>query len=198
MLTLVCCICFVVSWDKNNIQTCHPPTCNMVPSCGDCLCCVELGEKNRGLATIGHRSQAMCTLYPGDGARYIKHTDNSCNTATGDHVGEGDRCNGRRLTSILYLNEDWVECDGGQLRIFQAENPDEVITDVEPQLGNLLLFWADRRVPHEVMPAFKDRYAITVWYFDGPEKERARLQGCSADEEDIQKERAHREGDRRI
>jgi len=72
----------------------------------------------------------MCTIYPGNGARYVKHTDNSCNIAQGTKTGQGDGCNGRRLTTILYLNEGWVEADGGQLRIYEAEIPDKVLTEV--------------------------------------------------------------------
>lgn len=145
------------------------------------------------LATIGSRSQAMCTIYPGDGARYVKHTDNSCNVAAGNQTGQGDNCNGRRLTTILYLNEGWVEADGGTLRIFEAHDPDKLLAEVEPKLGNLLLFWADRRCPHEVMPATQNRYAVTVWYFDGPERQRAVEKGNSADEEDIAKRKEEKE-----
>lgn len=36
-----------------------------------------------------------------------------------------------------------------------------------------MLFWSDKRVPHEVLPASVHRYAVTVWYFDGEEKARA-------------------------
>ena len=35
-----------------------------------------------------------------------------------------------------------------------------------PLDGRLLLFWSDSRVPHEVLPTFKDRYAVSVWYSD--------------------------------
>ena len=145
------------------------------------------------LSTIGSRSQAMCTIYPGDGARYVKHTDNSCNVAAGGATGRGESCNGRRLTTILYLNEGWVEAHGGTLRIFEPEDPDALLAEVEPKLGNLLLFWADRRCPHEVTPASRDRYAVTVWYFDGPERQRAQEKGFSADEEDIRKREKEKE-----
>ena len=41
------------------------------------------------------------TCYP-PGSRYTKHVDNG-----------GRMSNGRRLTTLLYLNEDWAPGDGG-------------------------------------------------------------------------------------
>lgn len=35
--------------------------------------------------------------------------------------------------------------------------------------GRLVLFFSDYRVPHEVLPSHFDRFAITLWYFDGEE-----------------------------
>ena len=53
----------------------------------------------------------MCTVYPGAGARYVRHVDNP------------DR-NGRLLTALLYLNPDWQEGDGGELRVFRCLRAD--------------------------------------------------------------------------
>ena len=53
------------------------------------------------LRGVASRSKAMVACYPGGGARYVRHCDNSCDS------GEGERCNGRRLTAILYLNPAW-------------------------------------------------------------------------------------------
>ena len=46
--------------------------------------------------------------------------------------------------------------------------------DVQPLLDRLLLFWADERTPHAVLPAEKPRFAVTIWYYD--ELEAAELQ----------------------
>lgn len=55
-----------------------------------------------------------------------------------------------------------------------------VCSDVEPLAGRLVLFWSDRRVPHEVLPAYKDRYCITVWFFDTIERQHAEATQASA------------------
>ena len=44
---------------------------------------------------------------------------------------------------------------------------------VAPIGNRLLLFYADVRVPHEVLPAYADRLAITLWYYDSSEVQRA-------------------------
>uniref|UniRef100_A0A8C7XLD6 hypoxia-inducible factor-proline dioxygenase n=1 Tax=Oryzias sinensis TaxID=183150 RepID=A0A8C7XLD6_9TELE len=119
------------------------------------VCAGRLGNK-----AIRERSQAMVACYPGNGAGYVKHVDNP----------NGD---GRRLTCIYYLNKNWnVKEHGGVLRIF----PDgkAYVADIKPLFDRLLVFWSDRRNPHEVQPSFSTRYAITVWYFDFEERAEAK------------------------
>lgn len=50
-------------------------------------------------------SRCRVTFYPAGGSRYVKHIDNP----------DG---NGRRLTCILYMNENWAIKHGGQLRLY--------------------------------------------------------------------------------
>ena len=104
----------------------------------------------------------MVTCYPGGGARYVRHCDNSC------FAGEGERCNGRRLTVIMYLNPAWVSVHGGELRIFPPFAPKgrPPLCDVAPLLDRLLLFFSDLRTPHEVLPACAPRRACTLWYVE--------------------------------
>ncbi|XP_051900185.1 egl nine homolog 1 [Pristis pectinata] len=109
-----------------------------------------------GNYAINGRTKAMVACYPGHGTGYVRHIDNP----------NGD---GRCVTCIYYLNRDWdVNVHGGLLQIF-PENRSEV-ANIEPLFDRLLIFWSDRRNPHEVKPAFATRYAITVWYFDGKER----------------------------
>ncbi|XP_052269421.1 egl nine homolog 1-like isoform X2 [Dreissena polymorpha] len=75
------------------------------------------------------------------------------------------------LNNRYFINGRTKE-DGGLLRIFPANTDDYV--DVAPVANRLLFFWSDRRNPHEVQPAFKTRYAVTVWYMDKAEREKAK------------------------
>ena len=82
---------------------------------------------------------------------------------------------GRKITSIYYLNKDWdAKCDGGQLRIY-PQLYHVYVAEIIPEFDRLLFFWSDNRNPHEVCPTFRMRYAnaITVWYFDAKERSRA-------------------------
>ncbi|XP_075883828.1 prolyl hydroxylase EGLN3 [Nelusetta ayraudi] len=115
----------------------------------------------RGLQskTIRERSMAMVACYPGNGTGYVKHVDNP----------NGD---GRCITCIYYLNKDWTLADGGILRIFPEGKA--YVADIQPLFDRLLLFWSDRRNPHQVQPSYSSRYAITVWYFDSAERAEAK------------------------
>uniref|UniRef100_A0AAF5PV59 hypoxia-inducible factor-proline dioxygenase n=1 Tax=Wuchereria bancrofti TaxID=6293 RepID=A0AAF5PV59_WUCBA len=105
---------------------------------------------------INGRSRAMLAIYPSNGTHYVKHIDNPMK-------------DGRCITAIYYCNQNWdVEKDGGCFRLFPETSG--VPLDIEPRADRLLLLWSDRRNPHEVRPVYRDRYAITVWYFDTSEK----------------------------
>lgn len=125
------------------------------------------------LGSITAREPPMASRYP-PGARYIRHYDNNCDS------GEGD-CNGRRLTAVYYLNEGMTHADGGHLRLVARCGR---AYDVLPSLDTLVLFWADRRTPHEVLPnsSCRERFALSCWYIDraeAPEAPEAELwQGC--------------------
>lgn len=66
----------------------------------------------------------------------------------------------RALTCILYLNADWEEADGGQLRLYLD---DERYFDILPQAGTLVTFLSER-FWHEVLPTKRDRMSITGWF----------------------------------
>ena len=48
------------------------------------------------------------------------------------------------------------QTQGGLLRIFPFDKDDYV--DVAPIMNRMLFFWSDKRMPHEVQPAYDKRY----------------------------------------
>uniref|UniRef100_A0A6P4EPC1 hypoxia-inducible factor-proline dioxygenase n=1 Tax=Drosophila rhopaloa TaxID=1041015 RepID=A0A6P4EPC1_DRORH len=108
---------------------------------------------------IRERTRAMVACYPGFGTHYVMHVDNP-------------KKDGRVITAIYYLNINWdARESGGILRI--RPTPGTTVADIEPKFDRLIFFWSDIRNPHEVQPAHRTRYAITVWYFDAKEREEA-------------------------
>ncbi|XP_017009961.2 egl nine homolog 1 isoform X1 [Drosophila takahashii] len=108
---------------------------------------------------IRERTRAMVACYPGSGTHYVMHVDNP-------------KKDGRVITAIYYLNINWdARESGGILRI--RPTPGTTVADIEPKFDRLIFFWSDIRNPHEVQPAHRTRYAITVWYFDAKEREEA-------------------------
>jgi len=60
------------------------------------------------------------------------------------------------------------------LRLFPFASKESV--DIDPVYDRLAVFWSDRRTPHEVLPAFHQRFAVTLWYFDAAEREHVKEQ----------------------
>ncbi|MFO3720846.1 2OG-Fe(II) oxygenase [Pseudomonas sp. HLMP] len=102
---------------------------------------------NQGLYLGLEDFECHFALYP-PGAFYRRHLD---------RFRDDDR---RTVSAILYLNEDWQPEDGGQLRMFLA---DEVVHDVQPQAGCLVVFLSGD-IPHEVLPAGRERLSLTGWF----------------------------------
>uniref|UniRef100_A0A6U8J1T4 Fe2OG dioxygenase domain-containing protein n=1 Tax=Emiliania huxleyi TaxID=2903 RepID=A0A6U8J1T4_EMIHU len=98
---------------------------------------------------------AMLACYPGGGARFQRHVDNSPEAA-----------DTRAVTAVLYLNGGWTPSHGGALRVYGDLGKGDAV-EVEPRRGTLVLFWA-HRVPHEVMPASEPRYALSLWISTAP------------------------------
>lgn len=65
----------------------------------------------------------------------------------------------RAVSCVLYLNTGWTADDGGSLRIYTDRGP----RDVPPVGGTLVCFLSDR-FEHEVLPARRERVALTGWF----------------------------------
>lgn len=77
------------------------------------------------------------------------------------HLDQFRRDDHRRLSVICYLNENWTEADGGQLRIFTDHSHEDIV----PFAGRLVCFRSDL-LEHEVLPATRERSSITGWMLD--------------------------------
>lgn len=68
----------------------------------------------------------------------------------------------RRVTTVLYLNEDWQAHHGGELIIY-PETRQGTIHRVLPNAGTLVCFLSDV-FPHEVLPATRNRLSVSGWF----------------------------------
>src|SRR5690606_23077857 len=79
------------------------------------------------------------------------------------HIDQFQQVSYRIISCILYLNADWREGDGGELRIFLPDGKrGEKQIDIVPKAGTLVCFKSDE-IPHEVLPTHKERYSFTGW-----------------------------------
>jgi len=88
------------------------------------------------------------TVYPA-GSFYKRHLDQF---KKDDH---------RKLSVICYLNCDWNEMYGGQLRMYL---PDSTV-DFLPLAGRLVCFRSDQ-IEHEVLLGTRERLSLTGWMLD--------------------------------
>lgn len=86
----------------------------------------------------------------GKGDFYKKHKD--------AFQGEGNRV----LSVVIYLNQEWLAADGGELVIYDKPS-ENVMATVVPNLGTIVVFLSED-FPHEVLPAQRERYSIAGWY----------------------------------
>jgi SM-20-related protein len=101
---------------------------------------------NQGLYLGLEDFEGHFALYP-PGAFYQKHVD---------RFRDDDR---RAVSVVFYLNDDWQAEQGGALRLYL---PNGETRDVLPHAGSLLVFLS-ADMPHEVLPASRDRLSLTGW-----------------------------------
>ncbi len=82
------------------------------------------------------------------GTYYRKHLDRF----------RDDDC--RTVSAVVYLNPDWLPEQGGALRLHTEEKEKE---DIAPLGGRLVLFMS-ADMPHEVLPATRDRMSLAGWF----------------------------------
>lgn len=78
------------------------------------------------------------------------------------HVDAFKGSSNRVLSTVLYLNQDWGEYDGGELLMFDDGQSSPFLM-VTPQFNSCVIFLSEQ-FPHEVRPAKRDRYSIAGWF----------------------------------
>ena len=90
------------------------------------------------------------TVYP-EGSFYKRHVDQFMNDGA------------RKISFICYMNVNWREGDGGELRLFL----DNEVKDITPTAGKLACFRSEI-VEHEVLLSKKQRLSLTGWMLNHP------------------------------
>ena len=101
---------------------------------------------NRELWLGMEEVEAHYALYP-PGAGYARHRD---------RFRDDDA---RVLSLVIYLNADWADDDGGELRLHLLDGA----RDIAPRLGTAVLFLS-AEIEHEVLPARRARRSIAGWF----------------------------------
>jgi Rps23 Pro-64 3,4-dihydroxylase Tpa1-like proline 4-hydroxylase len=81
-----------------------------------------------------------------EGSYYKRHKDQFKNDSN------------RKYSLINYLNENWLEEDGGQLLVYQNETVQKIL----PQAKTAVFFKSDE-MEHEVTKANRSRMSVTGW-----------------------------------
>lgn len=68
----------------------------------------------------------------------------------------------RVLSTVLYLNPDWCDGDGGEMVLYEDDGQ-SVLETVAPVYGRLAVFLS-ARFPHEVLPTRRARYSVAGWF----------------------------------
>jgi SM-20-related protein len=98
-------------------------------------------------------AEVLYAHYP-EGTYYKRHLDRFNNQV------------GRKVSILLYLNDEWAAEDGGELVMFlKNEDGKEVTKRIRPLAGRFICFMSDE-IEHEVLPSKRDRYSITGWLLD--------------------------------
>jgi SM-20-related protein len=74
------------------------------------------------------------------------------------HKDQFQNDNNRKYSLINYLNDNWLEEDGGQLLVY----PESGVQKIQPH-AQTAVFFNSQEMEHEVTPANRQRMSITGW-----------------------------------
>jgi SM-20-related protein len=98
------------------------------------------------------------TLYAGLKDYEVHMTIYPAGTFYKRHLDQFKKDDHRKLSVICYLNKNWEDAHGGQLRVYL---PNQTL-DITPIAGRLVCFRSDL-IEHEVLPATRERLSLTGW-----------------------------------
>jgi SM-20-related protein len=96
------------------------------------------------------------------GTYYKKHLDVLGNNPETYPTELKIRNKNRVVSSILYLNQNWNNNNGGELLLFDKDTG-SILKTIYPKNGRLVLFLSEE-FPHEVRLTKQTRYSITGWF----------------------------------
>ncbi|BFM48536.1 2OG-Fe(II) oxygenase [Marinomonas sp. THO17] len=79
------------------------------------------------------------------------------------HVDAFHGRSNRVLSTVLYLNQDWQQQDGGELVLYDERDSEHELGRFLPQQGRLAIFLSEA-FPHQVLPAKRTRHSIAGWF----------------------------------
>lgn len=77
------------------------------------------------------------------------------------HVDRHRDSNARVISAVCYLNPEWPDDAGGEIVMYAADGGE--LFRAPPRGGSLLLF-RSMDMPHEVLPATRERWSIAGWF----------------------------------
>ena len=110
---------------------------------------------NRDL-TLGLFELELHYAYYPPGAGYARHVDQPQASIPRPATWPA----ARRVSLVLYLNENWHAADGGELELYDGA---KLARRVEPLAGRLVCFLTEGR-EHAVLTAHRERFSISGWY----------------------------------
>ena len=75
------------------------------------------------------------------------------------HVDQFAKNKDRAISFVYYLNQDWQDEYGGELKLYNQE--DQLLLSLSPQGNRFICFKSD--LPHEVCITHQPRYSIAGW-----------------------------------
>lgn len=102
------------------------------------------------------------TCYTGITGYEFHYTMYEKDTFYKKHIDQFRNNDIRQYSMIMYLNQDWMADDGGELCIHHKDH----LQYISP-MGGKSVFFKSNELPHEVLTTHKSRMSITGWLKTG-------------------------------